>query len=89
MTTVYLVWFTPQEYDESDALDSIWSTREKAQSRLDEMDVRAAEYIKKTGYFKNKICSESGWEIEEHQIDPPGAVPSCEISWWEKGYEKQ
>lgn len=62
-----------QDYDESDALDSIWSTREKAKSRLDEMDADSAAYIKKTGYFKQKICSEAGWSIQEHQIDKGGA----------------
>ncbi len=73
MTTVYLVWYDVQDYDESDALDSIWSTREKAQSRLDEMDVDSAAYIKKTGYFAYKVCSKSGWSIQEHQVDKGGA----------------
>ena len=72
MTTVYLVWYDIQEYDESDDLDSIWGTREKAQSRLDDMDTDSAAGLKRSGCFKGKICSKSGWSIVEWQVDKGG-----------------
>ncbi len=67
-STVYLVWYEiGTELDDSNELDSIWSTREKAQKRLDDMDEETTAYIKRTGY-KEKLPSEHGWLVKEREV---------------------
>ena len=68
MTTIYAV--THFDYDDT-WIDSLWSTREKAQSRLDELFEKAKERSEK--YYGKREAKKANYffryDIDEYPLD--------------------